>query len=70
MDRNPMRTAMIMTTMLALTAASAIGNEGYSPPLPRLPAPKPKGYGVHLTKAERRGKSFSELQALREARNA
>jgi hypothetical protein len=32
------------------------------------PAQKPRGYGVHLSKAERKGKTPAELQAMREAR--
>jgi len=53
---SPMRSAMIMTTMLAMMSP--------------LPAPKPEGYGVHLSKAERRGKSPAELQSLRAERMA
>jgi alpha-D-ribose 1-methylphosphonate 5-triphosphate synthase subunit PhnI len=34
----------------------------------RPPAQKPRGYGVHLGKAERKGKTPAELQAMREAR--
>jgi hypothetical protein len=60
-----MRSALMMTAMLALMAH---GGDNVSHWIPSLPEPKPKGYGVHLSKAERRGKSFSDLQALREER--
>ena len=61
---SPMRSAIMMTAMLALMGSGEPG----APELPRLPEPKPKGYGVHLSKPERRGKSFIELQVLREER--
>ena len=68
MDR-PMRTAMMMTAMLAMMAPSFTGEE--TALIPSLPEPKPEGYGIHLSKAERKGKSFAELQALRaERKNA
>jgi hypothetical protein len=63
---NPMRTAMMMTAALAMMAPAFISGEMAS--LPALPAPRPEGYGVHLSKAERKGKSVAELQALRAER--
>jgi hypothetical protein len=61
-----MRSAIIMTTMLAMMAPAFTGEGG--PSLPRLPEPKPEGYGVHLSKADRRGKSVAEIQHLRAER--
>lgn len=58
-----MRTAMMMTAMLAMMAPAFTGEQVES--LPHFSKPKPKGYGVHLSKAERRGKSPAELQRLR-----
>jgi len=49
--------------LVSMLAAGA----GVVPKLPRLPVPKPKGYGTHLSKSERRGKTHDELQAMREA---
>ncbi|MBE3064818.1 MAG: hypothetical protein IMZ69_07345 [Spirochaetes bacterium] len=66
MRHNPMRTAMIMTTMLAMTAGAYMVDG--IPELAGPPGPRPPGYGVHLSKAERRGKSFAELQAMRAER--
>ena len=58
------RGAAMTAMMLALTASAFMGDQG-GIAFPRLPEPKPKGYGVHLSKAQRKGKSWSELQALR-----
>lgn len=60
-----MRNAMIMTTMMAMTAGAYLDADGM---LPALTGPKPRYYRVHLSKAERRGKSYAEFQALREER--
>jgi len=62
---SPMRTAMIMTTMLAMAVGGMMDPE--MPDVAGHP-PRPKGYGVHLSKTERRGKSPAELQRLRAER--
>ena len=62
-SKRNLRATMMAMTMLALS----MGGEG-APELPRLPEPKPKGYGVHLSKAERKGKTPAELQAMRQAK--
>jgi hypothetical protein len=58
--------ASSLITMALLFGASEQG----APGVPRLPAPRPEGYGVHLSKAERRGKTPAELQRLRAQRAA
>lgn len=50
---------------LALVSMLAVGAAA---PLPSPPTPKPRGYRVHFSKAERRGRTPADLQALREAR--
>jgi len=62
---NPARRALIRTIMLASLFGGVTGEE--MPDVVGHP-PRPKGYGVHLSKAERRGKSPAELQALRAQR--
>jgi len=63
-SKRNIRATMMAMTMLALS----IGVEQGAPELPRLPEPKPRGYKVHLSKAERKGKTLEELHAMREAR--
>lgn len=53
-----------MMTLALMMGGGMTGDTGEL----RLPEPKPEGYGVHLSKAERKGKSFAELQAMRAAR--
>jgi hypothetical protein len=60
-----MRSHMMMMYALAMMARG-IGED--VPALPRLPELKPEGYGVHLSKAERRGKTPAELQRMRAER--
>lgn len=52
--------------MAAQAAASGVAGDL----LPSLPKwePRPRGYGVHLSKGERRGKSFGDIQRMREER--
>ena len=66
-DESKVRVRGQMAAIMALALMMG-GAEAGAPGLPRLPEPKPKGYGVHLSKAERRGKSPAELQRLRAER--
>jgi hypothetical protein len=68
--RESRRQASIARAQLAamMTLALMARGEPGAPELPRLPEPKPRGYKVHLSKAERKGKTPEELQAMREAR--
>ena len=50
--------------------AMILASEGQGLPRPKLPKPKPPGYGVHIPKALRKGKTFEELQAMREGRSS
>jgi len=69
-DRERRRKASIARTQLAamMTLALMAGGEAGAPELPRLPEPKPPEYKVHLAKAERKGKTPEQLQAMRQAR--
>ena len=66
--RNPMRSAMMMTAMLAMMAPAVAGEALQDLPDVAGYRRRPEGYGVHLSKAERRGKSVAELQRLRAER--
>lgn len=63
-----MKTRALMTTLTAMAMLAAAS--GVAPEYPDLrgPSARPRGYGVHLSKAERRGKSYAELQRLRAER--
>jgi len=37
----------------------------YGIEFPKIPELKPKHYRIHLSKAERKGKSFEEIQMMR-----
>lgn len=52
--------------LMAMAAQGLMSGHG-GEMLPTLPTmePRPDGYGVHLTKAQRRGKSWLEMQAMR-----
>jgi len=63
---SPIRFAMIMAAVLS--SADRAYFDAKMPAL-QLP-PKPEGYGVHLSKAERRGRSWQELQTIRAERKA
>jgi hypothetical protein len=54
---------MAMTTLALMMGGAGQG----APELPDVAGypPRPKGYGVHLSKAERKGKSFAEIQRMR-----
>jgi hypothetical protein len=55
--------------MLSIAAMTVLARGGAAlPELPALPPARPLGYGVHLSKRERKGKSPAELQALRAER--
>jgi hypothetical protein len=57
------RANMIRLAML-YAAAAALAEPG-APALPRFPEPRPENYYVHLTKAQRRGKTPEQLRELR-----
>ncbi len=61
--RSQLGTIALMTILAHGLALNAYADEGGE--LPSPPGPQPAHYGVHLSKAERRGKSPAELQALR-----
>jgi hypothetical protein len=62
---------LLITAAAYAMAAAAFGDpDARFRPLPTLPEPRPRGYGVHLSKAERRGKTPAQLQAMREERMA
>ncbi len=61
---NPSKVAAREILFAALAWASMSGQVGLRP----LPEPKPEGYGIHLSKAERKGKAWQELQAMRKAK--
>ena len=50
--------------VLAVVAGLAAG-AGFR--MPRIPQGKPRHYYKHLSKAERKGKSYAELQAMKSA---
>ncbi len=60
----PPRQHIAATAMMVAMLAAGAGVPAELPGL-RLPAPKPRGYRVHLSKAERRGLSWAQQQALR-----
>lgn len=62
------RHAIIKATLYA-TAYSLFAHPGVGTPCLPDHSSRPQGYGVHLSKAERRGKTWQELQALRQGRN-
>ena len=53
--------------ILAALWQRAAQKQGFRRLLPH-PESRPPGYGVHLTKAERRGKTPEEMQRMREER--
>lgn len=63
--------AGMASRILMAMAAHSLLNGAPSDLLLRLPVrqPRPAGYGVHLTKAERKGKTVAELQRLRAERS-
>lgn len=54
-----------LAVMTILAHGLALAAYGADLGAPAIHPPKPRHYRVHLLKAERRGKSFVELQALR-----
>jgi hypothetical protein len=64
-DRSKLNRRMLISGMYAL-AMSLNSNASSDNIIPSLPYPKPIGYGVHLSKAERKGKTREELQKMRE----
>jgi hypothetical protein len=68
-DRKHARSTLIMLGMLA-TIGLTEEQRASMPDLPDVAGyqRRPEGYGVHLSKAERRGKSVAELQRLRAQR--
>jgi hypothetical protein len=64
-DRSKLNRRMLISGMYAL-AMSLHGGDHVSTWIPSIPEPKPIGYGIHLSKAERKGKTREELQKMRE----
>jgi hypothetical protein len=61
------RSHLAMMTMLAhaMAAGAYEGQHIEFPDVAGYP-PRPEGYGVHLSKAERKGKTPAQLQAMRQ----
>lgn len=71
-DPDADRVAMeLRVARISMAVAASAGMQELPQDVLRLPyRRRPEGYGVHLTKAERRGKTWQELQALRRAGHA
>ncbi|MFA5377283.1 MAG: hypothetical protein WC455_16150 [Dehalococcoidia bacterium] len=63
-----MTSKRILATAILAAAMAEVFNEHQDEP--RIvdhvdPKPRPRSYGVHLSKAERKGKTWREIQAIR-----
>jgi hypothetical protein len=67
-DQSTRRALGVTGSLMLLSMYAAGAPDMPKIDLPALPEPKPEGYGVHLSKAERRSKSPSEIQRLRAER--
>ena len=64
------RSHLGMLAMMTILAHGMVGAAYGNDALPDVAGyqRRPKAYGVHLSKADRKGKMWAELQAMREAR--